>query len=354
MSKIHSNLLEYILGKISEQAQGQDKSSAPALGGDAASPDGHTQEDEHTQEQNASGDVSANARAESLVALAAAPITEPGRAALLKPAEAWTQSEVNDVVNTAQSSFKGRLAGDPLKAHMYERAQDWHTAVYGDGPQICDGGKPVEPTPIAAIPEQPSPHRTPDGEDLWQASARIGQRVAEAAGTDGYENAVTGLQRGLNILGNRTEMPRRSPVWGPYTPQAPVEEDGEYGPQTDFTLKYILSRLGSAKVDDALALGRFNTFARNVQANGDASGLDNAADTAFAPLFRAAGSGPTPEANVLQETLNAVGPDHVGDWQPLKVDGWIGPKTTEAFGRVMGAGDADGFTRSLGQGLGLL
>jgi|GEM_PF-3615263 len=135
-----------------------------------------------------------------MVEMAAKPVDNPGRSALLKSVENLTQPEMMDMINHAQGDYRGWRSGDPLKYHTYEKVQDWHAAMYGDGPQQYDGGKPIEPIPIRPIPEQISPHTTPNGEDLWQATARIGSKVADAAGSDGYANSVTGLQRGLNML----------------------------------------------------------------------------------------------------------------------------------------------------------
>lgn len=57
---------------------------------------------------------------------------------------------------------------------------------------------------------------------------------------------------------------------------------------------------------------------------------------------------------MLQETLNDLGPQVHDDWEPLKVDNWIGPKTTAAFGKVLKTEDADTVTRTFGQSLGLI
>jgi hypothetical protein len=298
----------------------------------------------------------ADPRAAALVQMASAPITDPGRAAALKPVEKLTESEMKEMIDTAQSGFRGWRSGDPLKAHLYEKVQDWHADVYGDGPQRHDGGKPVEPMPIRPIAEQPSPHTTPQGEDLWQATGRIGQKVADAGAVDGFDDAVKGLQRGLNILNQANPLPQRSPAYTPYTKLGPVDEDGKYGPQTDFALKHAAARLGAPKVEEAFALGRFNTFARNAQRNGNPDGLEDKAHSIFGPLFRnpADGKAPKIEGGVLQETLNDIGPRHHDDWEPLKVDDWIGPKTTDAFGKVLKAEDADTITGMFGRGLGLL
>lgn len=76
----------------------------------------------------------------------------------------------------------------------------------------------------------------------------------------------------------------------------------------------------------------------------------------FGPLLRSPAdtSAPKVEGGVLQETLNDFGSQHHDDWEPLKVDNWIGPKTTDAFGKVLKGEDADRFTSSFGRALGLL
>lgn len=291
-----------------------------------------------------------------MMEMASSPIDNPGKAALLKSVEKLTESEMKDMIHSAQGDYRGWRSGDPLKAHTYEKVQDWHVAMYGDGPQGNDGGKPIEPAPIRPIPQQQSPHTTPDGEELWQATGRLGQQVADAAGADGYAQAVTGLQRGLNMLGEANPLPGRSPAYGPYTKLGRVAEDGAYGPQTDFALKHAAARLGAPKVEEAFALGRFNTFARNAQKSGNPDGLDAATHAALGPLFRDGSDTQTPkvEAGVLQQALNDIGAQRHDDWEDLKVDNWIGPKTTEAFGRVLKAEGADSLTRRFGSGLGLM
>lgn len=291
-----------------------------------------------------------------MVEMASSPIDNPGKSALLKPVEKLTEPEMQDMIASAQGDYRGWRSGDPLKAYTYEKVQDWHVNIYGDGPQGNDGGKPIDPQPIRPIPVQASPHTTPDGQDLWEATGKLGQQVAVAAGSDGYENAVKGLQRGLNMLNPSSPLPKRSPAYGPYTPLGQVEEDGSYGPQTDFALKHATARLGPDKVAEGFALGRFNTFARNAQRAGNAEGLEAATHGAFGPLFRdpTDTQAPKVEGGVLQKTLNRIGGEANDDWKALKVDNWIGPKTTEAFGSLLKSEDPDHLTAEFGKGLGFL
>lgn len=283
-------------------------------------------------------------RIASMVALASTPVTNPGQSALLKRTETLTQPEMMDLIQSAQGDFAGWRSGDPQKARLYQAAQDWHSFFYGDGEQRLDGGKPITPAPIVAIPTDPAPHATADGNDLWQASARMGSKVALASDADGYDGAVKGLQRGLNMLNDANPEIRRSKAWGDYTKQEKIAEDGLYGPQTDFGMKQALSRHGEDKVDGALALGRFNVFARQAGQDGNADGLE----AKTASLFGDQAGRP------LQKTLNRMEEDTQNNWQPLVEDNWIGPKTAQAFAGLMGDTDPDSFTQSFGQGLGLL
>lgn len=284
-----------------------------------------------------------DSRIQSMRDLAAQPIDQPAQSALLKPVGTWTESEMKDVLNSAQGDFAGAKAGDPLKAHLYEKVQDWHTTNYGEGEQRYDGGKPVEPLPIRAIPEEPAPHLAKDGGDLWQASARMGDKLTGIAQTDGYEPSVKALQDGINMLNDANPPAERSPVWGGYTPQDRLKVDGDYGPKTDFALKSALADHGEDKVDGALSLGRFKGFAEETK-GGDASGLGSMTTSLFGD----------DSGEALQRTLNRVGPDAVENWQPLEEDNQIGPMTTNAFASVMDSFNPGEFTQGFGEELGLL
>jgi hypothetical protein len=293
----------------------------------------------NNEEQTANLD----SRIQSMRDFAAQPIDQPAQSALLKPVDTWTESEMKDVLNSAQGDFTGTNAGDPLKAHLYEKVQDWHTTNYGEGEQQYEGGKPVEPLPIRAIPEEPAPYLAKDGGDLWQASARMGDKLTGIAQTDGYEPSVKALQDGLNMLNDANPPTERSPVWGDYTPQDRLKVDGDYGPKTDFALKSALAGHGEDKVDGALNLGRFKGFAEEAK-GGDASGLGTMTTSLFGD----------DSGEALQRTLNRVGPDTVEGWQPLEEDNQIGPMTTNAFTSVMDSFDPGEFTQGFGEEMGLL
>lgn len=302
-------------------------------------------ETEKVMEQAGGNEQTANldSRIQSMRDLAAQPIDQPAQSALLKSVDTWTESEMKDVLNSAQGDFTGANAGDPLKAHLYEKVQDWHTTNYGEGEQQYEGGKPVEPLPIRAIPGEPAPHLAKDGGDLWQASARMGDKLTGIAQTDGYEPSVKALQDGINMLNDASPPAERSPVWGDYTPQDRLKVDGDYGPKTDFALKSALADHGENKVDGALSLGRFKGFAEEAK-GGDASGLGSMTTSLFGD----------DSGEALQRTLNRVGPDAVDSWQKLEEDNQIGPMTTNAFASVMDSFDPGEFTRGFGEEMGLL
>jgi len=302
-------------------------------------------ETQKVMEQAGGEEQTANldSRIQSMRDLAAQPIDHPAQSALLKPVDAWTETEMKDVLNSAQGDFTGANAGDPMKAHLYEKVQDWHTTNYGEGEQQYEGGKPVEPQPIRAIPEEPAPHLAKDGGDLWQASARMGDKLIGIAQTDGYEPSVKALQDGLNMLNDANPPAERSPVWGDYTQQDRLKVDGDYGPKTDFALKSALADHGEDKVDGAMNLGRFKGFAKEAK-GGDASGLGSMTTSLFGDQ----------SGEALQRTLNRVGPNAVEGWQPLEEDNQIGPMTTNAFTSVMDSFDPGEFTQGFGEELGLL
>ncbi len=60
------------------------------------------------------------------------------------------------------------------------------------------------------------------------------------------------------------------------------------------------------------------------------------------------------EAVTLQETLNDLGTGHFGRgrFRPLELDGDIGPKTADAFGRLAGALGPERITSRSGKFLG--
>jgi len=271
----------------------------------------------------------------ALVEQATTPVTDRGLLALLKPTAALTEAEMKDALMAAMD----RKRGDPLRYALYDKVGGWHDLNYGTGPQTLDDtGKPVPAGPARTIPDTEAPLAAKGGESLTDALDRVAGHLRTAAETDGPKEAVAALQRGLNLLG----------------PAAPIDEDGRFGPQTRFTLHHAVAMRGSSQVQNGLALGRFDRFARSTRASGDAGGLRDVVHGVFGPLYRQGEDGPRPEGTVLQETLNHLGRASGPGWTDLAIDGEIGPKTTGAFRTVLDRTGPEDLTRRLGAALGLL
>ncbi|MEO5338664.1 MAG: hypothetical protein H7841_17525 [Magnetospirillum sp. WYHS-4] len=248
----------------------------------------------------------------------------PGDDVALKPVADWTRDEARQVTGL----YMGLPDRDPRREILGGLAADWYARIYGDAPFPQDEtGRPREPRPQVPIPRSPKPLLTADGKPLDEGLLHVGRKLAEATGPDpkALPGTVRALQGGLNLLGG-----------------AGLDEDGILGPQTRSGLKRTLVEGGTTPVERALAVGRF----RDTLRRGRPADLEGETETAFAGLH------PQPGL-ALQKTLNGLGPkaaDGAG-WTPLKEDGWIGPRTTEAFAQVAGRNDPDDFARSFARNL---
>jgi len=259
---------------------------------------------------------------------------------------------------------------------------------FGSGPAKVDAvGRIVEPTPIRPINETPVEARTPEGGPVAGAVGRIAREVADAADDDGAGPAVAGLQAGLNILnrliggdgarGRATGptfnpdpgAPERQPLARIFVPE--LATDGVAGPKTRRALRLAAARFGAPKLAEGVALGRFETFARDIETGrASADELAPMAARVFGPLFRRVERAesdpetrlprpedparPTPEGLALQATINDLGASALGRerFRPILEDGVIGPKTTAAFREVLAAAGHGRFPSRLGHNLG--
>jgi hypothetical protein len=299
----------------------------------------------------------------------------PAEEALLKGPERWSQDDITEV-----SKYRiGLPLHDPRAEQIGNLERKWYEQNYGKGPAEVDATGRI-------ITKRPRPHdlredgkdigRTmphypgKDGKDIgrtmpldrWKddseavplkaALSRIGRKVASNIDNDGSMRAIKGLQHGLNLFSPKAKT---SPL-----PIAKLLTDGIFGPKTRTALKQSVAGLGSDKVEEGLALGRFHDFAKRTP-NYGTKGLGRMTETAFGPLFRNPKKPvkvPTErlEATSLQESLNDLGGKSSGfkGWTPLRTDGQIGPKTQSAFGRVLTAAGPDRLTRIFGKNLGFL
>jgi len=279
---------------------------------------------------------------------------------LLKRPNQVTENEVRQVMAERMRTPDGPRLDEMAR---FERA--FFSANFGDGPAEADATGRLRPVaPRNPLPVEPAAPKTADGVSLEGALKRIGGEVIRGADLDGgLAPRIRALQEGLNILNANQEnivargQEQKPP---PHIPTAPkVKTDGQFGPKSRGALRRVIAGLGAPKVSEALALGRFQDFARKGRRDG-VEGLKDMTENAFGPLFRdparpARGLSGRVEAAALQETLNDLGgkgTNAISSFEPLKPDGLIGPKTQNAFNRINRAAGPERLTRRLGSFLG--
>lgn len=254
-------------------------------------------------------------------------------------------------------------AGDEKEAlDRFERA--FYDSAYGDGPAEADEtGRLIAAAPRHPINTAPVPARTVDGLDLARAVGELAERVADVADAHGSRDAVRFLQRGLTILNQAVIAARDGGDGAARTPAdrpmfQDLADDGDPGPKTRTALRLATAHLGPPKIEEAIALGRFETALRELSRGGRADGLRDTASAAFADLFRDPAAtqpdAPTEEGESLQMTLNDLGRSLLGPrgFAMLREDGIIGPKTEAAFRRVLKAAGPRRLTEAMGRNLG--
>ncbi|MFA6020059.1 MAG: hypothetical protein WC722_07335, partial [Rhodospirillales bacterium] len=97
-------------------------------------------------------------------------------------------------------------------------------------------------------------------------------------------------------------------------------------------------------------LGRLQSLAEKPQQPED---LAKQTQNILGPLYGSQEQGDD-HALALQAGLNRIGSKYQDDWQPLKLDGEIGPKTTEAFNRIAESAGPMAMTEGIGSVLGWL
>lgn len=268
---------------------------------------------------------------------------------LAKPPGDLTEDEVRRVTERRLA-----LPPGPEKEALFRFEQAFYDDAFGTDAAVADGtGRLISPSPRRSINSRPVAARTADGQDLARALHRLAGRVADVAEANGRRDAVKFLQRGLNALNRAlTEAGTDRPLF------ADLKDDGDPGPKTRGALRAITTRLGPAKAEEALALGRFDALLR-AMARGEAAGdLRGEAEAAFARLFRdprrPAAGGRTEEGESIQMAVNDLGTGllNADGFRPLREDGVIGPVTKDAFRRVLAASGPDRMLDAVGRNLG--
>ena len=277
---------------------------------------------------------------------------------LAKSPRDLTEAEVRQVADRRLALPAG---AEKETLDRFERA--FYDDAYGTDPAVADDtGRLMAPAARRAVNAAPVPARTVDGIDLSRAVGRLAERVADIAETQGSRDAVRFLQRGLTILNQAITEARGddamafAPTNGPMFQD--LVDDGDPGPKTRAALRTAAARLGSPKIEEALALGSFEAALRGLADGTSASGLRDVTSASFAQLFRdptAVGPHiPTEEGESLQMTVNDLGRVLLGPrgFTALREDGIIGPKTEAALRRVLKAAGPRRLTEAMGRNLG--
>ena len=276
---------------------------------------------------------------------------EPGKPIdeiMMKRPEDLTEGEAREIM-IARMNAKTH----DERERLFKAEKGFFDHFFGNQPIEPDAaGRTMEPQPIRPIPQTPTPVSTADGEPLGKGLRRIGRMVVRDARDDGLASVIKHLQGGLNILGE-AKAPKDGAAILPK-----LKEDGVFGPKSRSGLKRAVASLGTPKVEEGLALGRFNAFARDGRKEGFGR-LKEVTEGSFGLLFRnPAKTTRRPskrlEAVTLQEALNDLGAAHFGrdTFKPLGLDGDIGPKTTDAFSQLAAALGHERLTKRFGEFLG--
>jgi hypothetical protein len=273
---------------------------------------------------------------------------------LLKRPSEVTEAEVRKV-------GKHRLGLPPglekERLDAFERA--YYEGVYGNAPVIADEtGRFMPPLVKRAAPDEPVPARSADGMDLSRAVLRLAEQVADIAETWGSRDAVRALQRGLTILEHAASAAQSHGEKARVPLPSGLKDDGDPGPRTCEALRRATARFGASKVEEALALGRFDSFLRMLENGAAERQVHDATASTFGALFRDRTldlpDQPTEEGESLQMSLNDLGPVLIGAgrYSPVREDGRIGPRTEAALKRVLKAAGPQRLVEAMGRNLG--
>jgi len=268
----------------------------------------------------------------------AQPFDKPALTIALRDPASWSADEAKSVM----ADYLTRQGNDPFLKQLSDLTGEHMKAIYGDGALRYDAtGRMIDPKPIRPYAPAEQEARTPEGYPLNDAINWAGERVANRIDRHGIEKAISWLQGGLNMIGYKENR---------------LLEDGQFGPETDFAFRKTVAAKGPGRVEDGLALAEFRDYARQAERKNDVSDLAHRTLDIFGPLYRMNPQDePKHESGALQASLNDLGPKHLGDsWQPLKLDDWIGPKTTQSFADVLSAVGSDTLAQNYGSWLGLL
>ncbi|MCW9035578.1 MAG: hypothetical protein OQJ97_15265 [Rhodospirillales bacterium] len=282
-----------------------------------------------------------------------------------KQMEDLTEDEVYDLMKTPayQSST------DPRREKAVYTVKNWFDRHYGTESAKYDSiGKMIEPELKIKPPKEKQEPKAGNGEPMEQAVQKLGKAFGMAAKTDGKTQTVQGLQEGLNLLASKLKAPHNekasSKLNTSFVQPSKLKLDGLFGPKTLRALKGYVSDHGVEKIKDGLAMGRLAKFTEQTKVNRKPPfPLYQAVDKAVEPLYGkeaksmsknlSNGRRSTLWGEALQHDLNEQGSKlFKQDWQPIKTDGDLGPKTENAFSKIAQDKDPHDMVSSFGDILG--
>jgi len=288
----------------------------------------------------------------------------PVQSAEATPAAPAREDENRFIVGwTTQPDMTSRpIWGNAAQYDAYKAQQ----AVTEAGTPAANAPEPAMPQ-SASLLQQPAPEqntnllemaslmpveRSSRGPKVWSPdSGALADAVMQAGGTglpiwtqmllgrdamtNGSRAAVKGLQNAINAA---TKPPGFDYHWGLGGRTGRIDVDGDLGPQTMAGFGRAVDKHGDKGFARIYALDQFGRYTKGLDTG--MSRIGDLEDTLASTLGQV-----TPDAGArAQETLN-LARDMVGDRQryaPLKVDGWVGPVTSDAFKRAY---DTFGSTR---------
>ncbi len=256
-------------------------------------------------------------------------------ALMLKQVDDLTEDEVK-----ALGEWSWKLpSNDRKRLELEDRRRDFYRLNYGDElSKLDETGRLIAPEPVREIPAKPKGLSTPDGEPVAGALKRMAGKLARPVADEGETSVVKALQTGLSILGE------------------PLKVDGVSGPKTKAALKRIVTKTGVGRAEEAFGIGQFKRFTETERdTGGPASGLKSIIEEDVQPLFGT--RQPMVAAETLQESLNDLNAKTARERrqpapEPLKIDGDIGPATTDAFRSVLAEHGPEELSKSFASFLG--
>ncbi|MFM7347181.1 MAG: hypothetical protein ACKO1J_17645, partial [Tagaea sp.] len=172
---------------------------------------------------------------------------------------------------------------------------------------------------------------SPDPAQLRDAIASVGAQdlpgwTQNLLGRDvmanGAKRAVEGFQRTINDVNRPVPFDYR---WGFDKRNGRIDTDGDLGPQTRAGFGRAIDKEGEDGFKKLYALDQFGRYVKAVD-YGRAK-IEDLEDTVAGTL----GQAQQDAAARFQTSLNKLHDDREERGERLKIDGWIGPKTTEDF-----------------------